>query len=190
MNIQIKCEKCGHGISVPRDAAGKYAPCPSCANSVYIPTPEEEIEELPLAEEDPTDLEREAALLAERRRLDMQLAREEKAAGHERSPGHDSGAGSGRSSESPPLKPPSAGQHHPPGTGRTTVKGVVIAYLTAMRDSDLTRAEQALALLHPYKTETLRVLDRLAADQIPPTEMADVPPGVFQGFLKSLRSQL
>ncbi len=178
MSIQIKCEKCGHGMSVPRESAGGYSPCPSCGNSVYIPTPEEEIEELPLAKEDPSEMEREAALQAERRRLDMQLAREEKGGSPE------------KSSDSPALKRPAPAPHHPPGSGRTTVKGVVIAYLTAMRDSDLSRAEQAVALLEPYKAETLRIIDRLAADQIPPAEMADVPPAVFQGFLKSLRSKL
>ena len=48
------------------------------------------------------------------------------------------------------------------------MKGVVIAYLTAMRDSDLGRAEQALSLLSDHREEAIKVIERLAADQIPP----------------------
>ena len=38
--------------------------------------------------------------------------------------------------------------------------------------------------------EARKVLDQLAADQIPPAPMARVPPAVYQGFLKNLRSRL
>jgi hypothetical protein len=36
----------------------------------------------------------------------------------------------------------------------------------------------------------MRLLDRLAADQMPPQALANIPPGVFHGFLKHLRNEL
>ena len=162
MDIELPCEKCGHPMRFAREQGGRMGKCPSCGNDVYIPTPEEELEELPLAPEDQSEEQRERELQDERRRLDRTLAQER---------------------DEQPARPRG-------GVGRTSVKGVVMTYLTAMRDSDLQRAEEALALLATSRDEALRVIDRLAADQIPPAEMANVPPGVFQGFLKTLRSRL
>lgn len=172
MSIHVQCEKCGRELIAPREAAGKQGKCPQCKSDIYIPTPEDEIEELPLAPEDESEREREARLLAERRQLDHMLAHETDAP-----------------DETAPRSPARTGGP-PPGTGRTTVKGVVLAYLTAMRDSDFARAEQAVALLVSQRDETLKVIGRLAADQIPPPEMADVPPAVYQGFLKGLHAKL
>ncbi|MBP7937277.1 MAG: hypothetical protein KA354_21750 [Phycisphaerae bacterium] len=172
MSIHVQCEKCGRGLVAPREAAGKQGKCPQCQSDVYIPTPEEEIEELPLAPEDEREREREARLLAERRQVDHMLAHE--------TAGPDDAA---------PRSPARTGGPAP-GTGRTTVKGVVLAYLAAMRDSDLARAEQALTLLADHRDETLKVIERLAADQIPPPEMAGVPVAVYQGFLKGLHAKM
>jgi len=171
MNVDLSCEKCGHPMQFPREQAGRVGKCPRCGNDVYIPTPQEELEELPLAPEDQSEEQRERELQDERRRLDRTLAQE-----RDEQPGH---AAAGAMSARPRG-----------GVGRTSVKGVVMTYLTAMRDSDLRRAEEALALLTTRRDEVLRVIDQLAADQIPPAEMANVPPGVFQGFLKTLRSRL
>ena len=171
MKIELRCEKCGHRIRAPREAAGKQAKCPNCQSDVYIPTPEEEIEELPLAPEDSAEREREEQLQAERRRLEHALAHEDDAP----------------TETHPSLARPSKGPVPP---GRTTVKGVVLTYLAAMRDSDLERAEEALRLLATHKAKAMEMIDQLVTDQIPPAEMANVPPGVYQGFLKSLRSKL
>ena len=113
----------------------------------------------------------ERKLQEERRRLDHALAHE--------SAGLDDSAASGTS-----------GSPGPAGKSRTTVKEVVLAYLSAMRDSDLSRAKQAASLLARNKQAALGYLEQLAADQIPPAEMTNVPPAVYQGFLKSLRAKL
>jgi hypothetical protein len=170
VSIELHCESCGKLVKAPRDAAGKQGKCPYCGNSMYIPSPPEELEELPLAPEDRADLEREAALQAERRRLDRVLAEQDAEAG-------EAGAGGGSRSASG-------------GVTTITVEEGVLAYLAAMRNSDLVRAEKFLALLQQKRAEARDIVDRLASDQIPPTEMAGVPSGVYQGFLKSLRSHL
>ncbi len=59
-----------------------------------------------------------------------------------------------------------------------------------MRNSDLVQADEAMAVLLSRRPEAREIIDRLAADQIPPSELADVPSAVYQGFLKNLRSQL
>ncbi|HSW46118.1 MAG TPA: hypothetical protein VLM89_11175 [Phycisphaerae bacterium] len=173
MNVELTCEKCGHPFRLPREQAGHVGKCPRCGNDVYIPTPESEIEELPLAPEDRSQEQLARQLEAERRRLDRDLAREK-----------DKAAGAAGGSQPARRSEPST------TAGRTTVRGAVMNYLTAMRDSDLDRADHALKLLASRRDDVLRLLDQLAADQIPPAEMSNVPPGVYQGFLKSLRSKL
>jgi hypothetical protein len=178
VDIRLHCERCGKPIRAPREMAGKRAPCPACGHSVYIPMPEGEIEELPLAPEDTDVLRNEAALQAERRRLDSLLAREDKPA-----EGDDDPAGGRGSTGS--IQASNAGP-----SGATRTERAVIAYLVAMRNTDLAGAERALLTLKLQPRVAREVVDRLAADQIPPSEMANVPPGVYQGFLKNLRSKL
>ena len=49
MPIEFHCSHCGHKVKAPDDAAGKRGKCPACKNSVYIPTPSEDLEPLTLA---------------------------------------------------------------------------------------------------------------------------------------------
>jgi hypothetical protein len=178
VSIEIRCENCGNIVRAPRSRAGKRADCPGCGHSIYIPSPPEELEELTLTPEDPEELKREARLQAERRELDRRLLREEgwtdgvSAADREPAAFSPSGATPGR------------------GEARSDTEEAVLSFLTAMRDSDLARAEHALETLRPQSDAARDIIERLAADQIPPPEMADVPPAVYQGFLKKLRSQL
>src|SRR6478672_1572628 len=76
MEVEIHCQGCGKLIRSPREAAGRWTTCPACGRQLYVPTPSAELEELPLAPEDTTFLQREAALQAERHRLDRMLNRE------------------------------------------------------------------------------------------------------------------
>lgn len=166
MSIELRCESCGKLLKAPAGAAGKRKQCPSCGHELYVPTPGNEIEELPLAPEDTADRLREEALLAERRRIDRAIAHEDA--------GDASRAPAGRAASS----------------GGATLQQAVVAFLVAMRDSDLNQADALLPALQRQRAEALRVVDALAADQIPPAELANVPSGVYQGFLKNLRSQL
>lgn len=178
--IELQCESCGKHVRAPREAAGRQAKCPACGHSIYIPTPEDEMGELPLAPEDNDALRREAALIEEGRRLDRILAREDRAPveGATRSGARGEAAGGGRM---PGAGSAAAGQE---------VEAAVIEYLTAMRDSNLEQADRAMAVLRHQRAEARQIVERLAADQIPPAQMARVPAAVYQGFLKNLRSHL
>jgi len=171
VSIELRCEGCGKMLRAPRGAAGKRKKCPACGHELYVPPPEDEVEELPLAPEDADERRREARLQAERRRLDRALARED--------------------AEPPePVTKPGGSDRPWVPAGEADAEATVLTFLLAMRDSDLTRAEEAVALLRRRRSETLKAVDRLAVDQIPPAEMAGVPPAVYQGFLKNLTSQL
>jgi len=162
--LRLNCEHCGAGIKAPRSVAGQRHTCPQCGGSVYIPMPEEDIEEIALAKEDQADLQRERDLDEERRRLDAVLARETDGAEDAASrPAASSGSG---------------------------LKATVIAYLRAMRDSNLDVADEAMALLLKQRKAARSYVEQLTADQIPPPELAQIPPAVYQGFLKNLLSQL
>lgn len=173
-------------MTAPREMAGRVSKCPACGNPVYVPTPEEEIEELPLAPEDVSDLQKEAMLQAERRRLDSLLLRE--------NDGRDSGETSepaGRTAVPPGAgSQPGAGQTGGVGSIGSRLEKALHTYLVAVRDSNLDAAERALNILRMQPRTARELVDRLATDQIPPPEMAKVPATVYQGFLKSLRSRL
>lgn len=121
--------------------------------------------------------------MAERRRLDLILLRETSLPG-EASAGGQSGnsrSGAGRESDS---------RESAAGREESSVESVVLGWLRAMRQSDLSRADQYLHALLRQRDEALALLDRLATDEMPPPAMADVPPAVYHGFLRNLRSQL
>jgi hypothetical protein len=183
MSIQLQCEGCGKTIKAPREAAGKQAKCPACGHPVYIPSPEDEIDELPLAAEDVNELKREQALLEERRRLDRILAKED------RTPPEGSAANPPRTSGSVIRGTVGAAASTGPGS-EADLESMVVEYLKAMRDSDLARADTALNTLLRQRTEARAIVERLVADQIPPPDMTRVPSAVYQGFLRNLRSQL
>jgi hypothetical protein len=173
LSIEFHCESCGRLVKAPQDAAGKRGQCPYCSKNVYIPMPEGELEELPLAPDDEGDRRREEALQAERRRLDRILAQQKETPEGEPAP-------SARHSDAP----------HTPQPATISLEEAVLAYLDAMRKSDLARADHLLAALQRRSSEARAVVDRLATDQIPPSSMRGVPPAVYQGFLKSLHAQL
>ena len=166
MNIELHCEGCGKKLNAPASAGGKRSKCPACGHELYIPLPADDLDELPMAPEDQDDARREAALQAERRALEHALSREKAPAEERRATATAAGAGS------------------------RSVEATVIAYLVAMRDSNLPVADAALAELLHQREEARRILDRLITEPIPPARLGDIPNAVYQGFLKNLRSQL
>lgn len=185
MNIKLRCEHCGASIQAPREMAGRMSKCPACGNTVYVPTPENEIEELPLAPEDAVDLRKEQILQEERRKVDSLIAREASDAAS------DDGRSANRSGPTPSAADRGGGRiSDSEPAGPTRVETALSRYLIAMRDSDFDNAERAIATLKLQPRTTQEMIDRLAADSVPPPEMAHVPAGVFQGFLKNLRSRL
>ncbi len=176
MSIELRCESCGKMLRATSERAGTRAKCPACGHELYIPVPPEELDELPMAPEDAADLEREQALQQERRALERALERE--AIGGDESNNRRSGSTAGRPAS------------RAAGEGGGNARETVLAYLEAMRDANFDLVAQKLVVLQRQKAEALEVIDQLATDQLPPPNLANVPPGVYQGFLRNLRSQL
>lgn len=174
MSIELRCESCGKMLRATPERAGSRAKCPACGHELYIPLAPEELEELPMAPEDSGEAEREQRLLQERRALDRALARESIG-------GEDAGVRRPGQAAPRPMRAAGAG---------INAREVVMAYLEAMRDANFDLAAQKLVVLQRHKAEALEVVDQLATDQLPPASLANVPAGVYQGFLRNLRSQL
>lgn len=175
MSIEFHCDHCARLIRAPAEASGKRGKCPYCHQSVYIPTPPENIEEIPLAPLDETEEMTRRRLDEERKRIEAQLRAERRPPAEE---GRGSAARGGASGSSTA------------GAAASEVHDMVVDYLLLMRNSELVQAEAVLANLLKNRQLAREVVDRMAADAVPPAELAEVPPALFQGFLKNLRSQL
>lgn len=168
MGIEFHCSKCGKLIRAPGKAGGQRGKCPYCKESVYIPTPLEEIEEIPLAPIDKADEDREQRLQEETRRLTTAINREE--------PGkYDTGEPS--SAEGSVPLPRELGP---------SVPELVNEYLSAMAESNMDRANAAARQLKKQTAQAKEHVQRLMVDEMPPVDLSSVPIPVYKGFLRSL----
>jgi phage FluMu protein Com len=176
MAIEFHCNHCAKLIRAPDEAGGRRGKCPYCKNSVYIPMPTDQLKEIPLAPEevgaDPADLD-EDSLASDRAILrDDSPVPETDVGGAERSAG--------------------ASDDVVPGLGAAedSADELVVEYLALMRESELEQAETVVAALLKQKEAARQVVERLAADAVPPAELGDIPPPLYQGFLRNLHAQL
>ena len=76
MAIEFHCQHCGSMVRTGDEHAGKRGKCPHCHNSVYIPTPSEQIEVLDIAPLDADDEKQRKELLDESRDLAQSILHE------------------------------------------------------------------------------------------------------------------
>lgn len=171
MPIEFHCSHCNHLIRAPGEHAGKRGKCPHCKNSVYIPTPSEEIELFTLAPIDPAE-EREKERLREETRALAQRIR------GERDEIADSGRGGSTESPAQDARLP------------IDVEGTVVEYLAAMANGDLSTAEGLADDLRPSADRVREVIDRMTMDDLPPMRLAKIPRALLNGFLKQLREAM
>jgi DNA-directed RNA polymerase subunit RPC12/RpoP len=163
--VQFHCGKCGKLIRAPREAAGQRGKCPYCQQSVYIPTPEDELEEIPLAPDesegptaDPLDDEAQS-LLSE--------------LGH---------------AQDEPTERPGGG---PRGAGSAVdVQRAVVKAVLLMKESRLEEAEELIRRLKEHAEEVRARVQALLVDEIPPPELEDCPPPLYKGFLRKIVESL
>ena len=181
MPIELHCVHCNKLVRAPDNAAGRRAKCPYCHGEVYVPTPPEQIEELDLAPEDEDWKNQKARLDAEAERIREALRHEKEAP--EGGPADRGGGGKGipLAGESPTAGAP---------TKRGGVEALVIEFLVAMKNSQLEQAEGLVTKIKSKAEEAKEFVQRLSMDPMPPSELADVSPGVLRGLLKNLVSRL
>lgn len=173
MSIEIHCPQCRKLIRAPDDAGGKRGKCPYCKESIYIPLPRGEAEEIPLA---PIDEEEEERAEELRRESIRYIAAVDKATDSRFRGGDAASSASGAPSV------PTAGE-------AVDVGAETEAFIIAMRDSKLDAAEAAAARLKRAGARGRDHVEGLLGDEIPPS-FENVPAPVVQGFLKTLLSRL
>lgn len=166
MPIEFHCPKCNKPIRAPDDSGGKRGKCPSCEQSVYIPTPPDEIEPLDLEPLDEEEERKREQLLEETRKLTDEVR-------HAQNLPPDSGA-----------KSPNAS----PMEMRPDVERLVIQYVLAMADGRLDEAEQFAATIKRQAQKAAEVVQRITMDEMPPDELQKIPRPVLNGFLKQLQA--
>ena len=163
MTITFHCEHCGKKIEAADTAGGKWGKCPSCHNKLYVPSMDTG-EELKLAPINETDVEREHRLMAETHKLTQDILKEKDIL--------DGPA-------------PLTGALYQMGDKELTQN--VITYLRQMVSEESDEAERTAALIAPFSHRAVAIIDRIALSEIPEPELADIPPQVLAGSIRTLR---
>ncbi|HUU82305.1 MAG TPA: hypothetical protein VM243_02270 [Phycisphaerae bacterium] len=175
MGIEFHCTHCSKLIRAPDTHGGKRGKCPYCKGSVYVPTPPEQLEEIPLSPVDENDERQKAELEAEARRLAADLVHEDQDPS-QRGASTQRGAGwsdvSSEDEASPDIGP------------------LVIRFVHAMQASLLEEADQIVEELRPYADRVKVQVQALMVDEIPLAGLEKLPPGLYKGFLRTLLERL
>jgi hypothetical protein len=166
MAIVFHCEYCGKKIEAADNAGGKWGKCPSCHNKLYVPGTAVG-EELKLAPIDETAKERAKRLMAETYKLTQDILKER---------------------EVPEGPPPLSGAVY--DMGDKELKRNIITYLREVVYGELDEAERIAALIAPFRNRAMAIIDRIALSEIPDSELADIPPQVLAGSIRTLREKI
>lgn len=172
MSIELHCSRCSKLIRAPESAAGKKGKCPYCQESVYIPTPPEEVDEIPLAPVDDADEQRAEQLRQESLEYAAQVSKAQ-----------------GGKFDLADVPSTADGPVAAMGDDPVDVADEIEQYVIAMGQSKLDQAEAIVRRLQRNKNRSLSYIEGLMVDEMPP-KMGDVPAPVMKGFLKSLTQQL
>ena len=171
MSIAFHCEHCNRKIEAPDGAGGKWGKCPSCRNKVYVPSPDTG-EELKLAPVDGNDLAEQRRLMAETRRIEQEIMNEQDVPPE----GSD---GTLRKTDPPLFKL----------NDNELVKNIVL-YLRLMADGDLNQAESTENTIVSCGKRAVKIIEEIALSEIPRPELADIPPQVLAGMVRTLRAKI
>lgn len=173
MAIEFHCEHCGTLVRTGEENAGKRGKCPSCHQSVYIPTPDDQIETLELAPVDEEEERRKQALLEETRQLTQELM-------HDRNVPPESAA------TAPAPAPTPLGDVR---LAKVVMQERIVQYARHMAQGDLSKAESLAKEIRRDMKLAEEVMQEMTVDELPPPELADIPRPVLVGFFKQLRGK-
>lgn len=175
MAITFHCDCCGKKIEAKEDAAGKWGKCPACHNRIYVPNLEVE-NDLKLAPMDEEAERRKQQLKAETFMLEQEILSERATP----ETGKDEG---------PPPATGFAGLSDD-AVDEDAVYDIIVKYLRQMADGNLDDAAETLKSIKSAGETSVKLLDRIALADIPEAELADVPPQVLAGLIRTLRSKI
>ena len=164
MPIRFHCENCKRKIKASDDAAGKYANCPHCNHSCYIPRPrladEDDLKLAPVDEKEETHYEK---MMAETRSVTENILQQRQ-------------------------------QPDAPGPGAKTderkLTKSIILYLRQMANGELDDAQRTVDQIVPYRKQAGKILGRIAKSKVPEPELADIAPAVLNKLIKNLRARM
>ena len=164
MSISFQCHHCGKKIKAPESSGGKWSNCPACHNKLYIPDLSSSGEELKLAPIDETDEQKQKRLMDETYKLQQNIL----------------------------LQREETSDFSEPAT-EISDKQLNINIITCLRitaDGQLDRAEELMKSISPCGNRAIEILDRIALSEIPEPELADIPPQVLSGLIRTLRNKI
>ena len=163
MAISFHCEHCSRKIEAPDNAGGKWGKCPACHKKVYVP--DSDIgEELKLAPIDEHDLEKQKELMAETYKLAQDILLE-------------------REVPDDSAKPPFE-------MDDKELTDIIVDYIRQMVNGQLEQAQQLAKLIATCGDRSIAILDKIALSEIPEPGLADIPPQVLAGLIRTLRGQI
>ena len=166
MAIIFHCQFCGKEIKAADSAGGKWGKCPTCQNKLYVPSPDAD-EDIKLAPLDTQFEEKEKQLMAETYKLTQDILQE-------------------REVPDGPSKPGGAVYE----LSDSEIRKNVILYLRQMAQGNLDEAERTSALITPFRSKVLEIIDRIALSEIPEPELKDISPSLLSGLIRDLRSKM
>jgi len=169
MAIEFHCDHCGKHIRTADENAGKRGKCPHCQQSVYIPTPSEDIELLKLAPLDPEEERRKQQMEEETRRV-VERIRAERDVPPERG------------------KPQQQAAAAPSGDARLSadMERLLVDYAVKMAEGKLPEAQEIAKELRANHELANEAIQRLMSDDMPPPQLAKIPRPVLIKFFKQL----
>jgi len=166
MAITFHCEYCGKEIRTADSSGGKWGKCPSCHNKLYVPNLNIDAD-LALAPIDEGEEKKKKELMAETFQLTQDIL-------HERENPEDVEGGVGPASV----------------MSEKDLTTSIILCLRQMVDGELDEAESIAASIGQNSQQAIGILDRIAVSEIPEPELADVPPQVLAGLIRTLRAKI
>jgi DNA-directed RNA polymerase subunit RPC12/RpoP len=179
MPIVFHCEHCGKKISAPDNIGGQAGKCPNCHQRVFIPSAPDQLEEIPLAPEDPQDEIRRQKFLREQIKLQEELDKHKGApevpASQEHRPNEtalplddDFSAASGASTSGP------------------KVNQLIEQYILQMAKGNLDAAEELVEQIVSQGKKAAREVEQMAMQEFLHPAVAKVPATVIAGYFKKL----
>jgi hypothetical protein len=184
MPIELHCNHCGKLVRAPDDAGGKHGKCPACHQSVYIPTPSDQLESLSLEPVD-SDFERKKKRLAhEAAELAARVLRDREGLGPEK-PGDR--AERMAAAERAAASSAAAAPIPRPAASASQVADWVVRYAASVASGDLTQAERLEVEIRANMKQAEDAIQRILVDELPPVALAKIPRPVLVGIFKKLR---
>ncbi|HWL95421.1 MAG TPA: hypothetical protein VNT79_18020 [Phycisphaerae bacterium] len=188
MPIEFHCEHCNLLIRAPEAEAGQIGKCPRCAGRNYVPMPEAERAEIPLAPLDEADERRRASAAAEDAAIQMKLLREQT---RDRDPTAKP-AFKRVDAPGPGTGVPASGSSAAAGSGtsRKQLAGMIVSFIEAMSAGNLEKADKLTAQLGEDRRMVSAIIDDMLSEDLAAYGLPTLPKPVLLGFLKQLRGRL